>query len=48
MTSSLINLSVYRLCGYLRLAQEVAEKSMKEAVDKVQTFPDYSSKGEVS
>ena len=40
--------AVYRTCGYLRLAQEVAGESMQAAVDEVRTLPDYATKGEVS
>ena len=39
---------MYRTCGYLRLAQEVAGESMQAAVDEVHTLPDYATKGEVS
>ena len=39
---------VYRTCGYLRLVQDVAGESMQEAVDEVNTLPDYSTNGEVS
>ena len=39
--------SVYKTCGYLRLAQEAAEASMQEAVDEVRSLPDYSERGEV-
>jgi hypothetical protein len=38
---------VYRTCGYLRLVQEVAGRSMQEAVDEVRTLPEYAVKGEV-
>ena len=40
--------TVYRTCGYLRLVQEVAGKSMQEAVDEVRALPAYAAKGEVS
>ena len=40
--------AVYRTCGYLRLAQEVAGESMQAAVDEVHTLSDYATKGEVS
>ena len=42
------NYAVYRRCGYLGLVQEVAGKSMQEAIDEVRTLPDYAAKGEVS
>ena len=40
--------TVYRTCGYLQLVQEVASKSMQEAVDEVHALPAYAAKGEDS
>ena len=42
-----ILLTVYKTCGYLRLAQEAAEASMQAAVDEVRSLPDYSERGEM-
>ena len=39
---------LYRMCGYLRLVQEVAGKSMQEVVDEVRTLPVYAAREEVS
>ena len=41
-------LSVYRMCGYFRLVQDVVNESMQEAVDEVCALPEYTTKGEVS
>ena len=40
--------TVYRTCGYLRVVDDVAKKSMQEAVDEVRALPEYAAKGEVS
>ena len=39
--------AVYRTGGYLQVVQDMAKKSMQNAVDEVHTLPEYSAKGEV-
>ena len=40
--------TVYRMCGYFWVVDNVAKKSMQEAVDEAHTLPEYAAKGEVS
>lgn len=39
---------MYNRCGYIEIVQELADKSMKAAVEEIKTMPHYTSDGEVT
>lgn len=40
--------AVYSKQGYMGLVSEAAERSMKTAIDEVESLPHYQEKGEVT